>query len=247
MLTPKEVDIMRANAKVHKKVFEEIKKQVKPWITASYINELCWNICKAYWVLPWFKWVYDFPSNICISVNDVVVHWIPREDIIFNIWDVVKFDFWVKDKRFWINTDSAFTTIIWDGPHNPEVERFLKVNEEALYLWIAEARVWNTVWDIWNAIENHVVENGFHIVRDLTWHWVWKKLHEDPHIYNYGTPWKWPKLKKWMTLAIEPIIGFTSWKIKDKWDWEIYIADGSLWCQFEHTILVTDGEAEIIV
>lgn len=246
MLSKKELDIMRKNAKIHKEIFAEIKNRTKPWVKASDIDRLCSIMCRKAWVLAWFRWVYDFPANICISVNSVVVHWLPNHNIIFQNGDVVTFDFWVKDKRYGINTDSAFTMIVWENP-DPKVFNFLEVNKEALYKWIEQAVPWNTIWDIWYAIQKHVESNWFHIVKDLTWHWVGKKLHEEPYVYNYWAPWRWVKLKKWMTLAIEPITWFSSWEIVDKWWWEIYIADGSLWCQFEHTILITDWKPEIII
>jgi len=247
MLNDKELHAMRKNAKVHKKIFEEIKKTVKPGVTAKEINLLCGEICKAEWVLAAFKGVYDFPANICVSVNDVVVHGLPRDEITFRQWDVATFDFWVKDKKLWINTDAAFTMIVWDGPHDPEVENFLRVNQEALYKGIAMAKVWNTIGDIGHAIQTYVETHGFHIVKELTGHGIGKKLHEEPYVYNYWNPGAGKKLKKGMTLAIEPILGFSSGKIIDKGDWEIYIADGSLGSQFEHSILITDGEPEIII
>ena len=246
MLSKKELNIMRQNAKVHKKIFEEINKQAKIWTRASEIDNLCGVLCRKAWVLAWFRGVYNFPANICISINDVVVHWLPKSNIIFKNWDVVTFDFWVKDKKYGINTDAAFTIIIWEN-NNPKIYDLLKINKEALYKWIQQAIVWNTIWDIWYAISKHVETNWFFIVKDLTWHWIGKKLHEEPYVYNYWAPWKWVKLKKWMTLAIEPIVWFSSWKIIDKWDWEIYIADGSIWSQFEHTILITDSKPEIII
>lgn len=247
IINKKELEQLRKNAKVHRMVFDEIKSIVKPWVSAYEIDCLCETICKQNWVLAWFKWVYWFPANICISVNEVAVHWVPSKNIVFKEWDVVKFDFWVKDKNIAINTDAAFTMIIWDWPKDPEVERFLEVNKQALYKWIEQCRVWKTVWDIWYAIQTHVESNWFFIVRDLTGHWIWYKLHEKPYIYNYWKPWAWEKLKEWMLLAIEPIIWWSSWKIKDDWGWEISIADWSLGCQFEHTILITDKDPEIIV
>lgn len=247
MLTEKELEILRANAKVHKKVFDTIKERVWVGTTAREINELCLQICTEHNVIPAFYGVYGFPAYICISVNDVVVHGIPRNEIIFQKGDVVTFDFGVKDKEVGVNTDAAFTMIVWDGPYKPEVVEFLEVNQKALYKWIAEARVGNTVGDIGYAIQSYVEKKGFHIVKELTGHGVGKKLHEEPYVYNYGKKWSGKKLKKWMVLAIEPIIGFSSGKIIDKWDWEIYIADGSLGCQFEHTILITDGDPEIII
>lgn len=246
MLTKKEIQLLRDIAPIHKQVFEEIKKTAKPWVDGVFINELAWNICKKGGVLPAFKGVYWFPANICISINDVVVHGVPQKKP-FKDGDVVKFDFWVKDKKVGVNTDAAFTMIIWDGPHNPKVEKFLEVNEKALELWIEEARDGNRTWDIGSAIQTYVEKHWFHIVKDLTWHGIGKTLHEKPYIYNYWKKWVWEKLTEWMLLAIEPIIWFSSWRIFDMWGWEIYIKDGSLWSQFEHTILITDGKPEIII
>lgn len=247
MLTKKELEIMRNNATIHKKVFDEIKKIVAPWIKASKIDRICADITKKHWVLCWFKWVYWFPNNICISVNNVVVHWRPREDIIFQNWDLVTFDFGVKDKNFWINTDAAFSVIIgWDDK-NPIWAKLIEVNKKALYAWITQAIAWNTVWDISYAIQQEVESAWFKIVKDLTWHAIWKKMHEKPYIPNYWKPWTWVILKKWMTLAIEPIIWEISWEIFDKNDWEIYLKNWSLGSQYEHTILITDSKPEIII
>ena len=247
MLSEKELHVLRQNAKVHKKVFDTIREITKPWTTAIEIDTLAGKICRDAGVIPAFLWVYGYPNNIQTSVNNVVVHGIPRENIIFKEGDVVTFDFWVKDKKYWINTDAAFTMIVWDGPHDKKIINFLKVNKKALDLGVAEARHGNTVWDIWYAVQTYVESQGFHIVKELTGHGIGKKLHEEPYIYNFGTPGTWKKLKKWMLLAIEPILWFSSGKIVDQWDWEIYIADGSLGSQFEHTILITDGAPEIII
>lgn len=243
----RELEVMRENAKIHKEVFEEIKKMVRPWITGYDVDKLCWDICEKYNVLCGFRGVYGFPANICISVNDCVVHGIPSKKMIFKNGDVVKFDFWVKDKKHWLNTDAAFTMIIGDGPHSLEVEKFLKVSQEALYKWIAKATVWNRVGDIWNAIQKHIESHGFHVIKDLTGHSIGYNLHEQPYIPNFGKAGAGEILKENMTLAIEPIVWFGSGKIKDKWGFEIYVADGSLGAQFEHTIVVKPGYPEIII
>lgn len=247
MLTKQEIEIMRKNAKVHKKVFEEIKKLLKEWTTWKEINNLCGEIAKKNWVLCWFKWVYNFPDNICISINDEVVHGRASRDIVFKNWDLVTFDFWIKDKQKWINTDAAFSVIIgWDDK-NPIWAKLIEANKKALYAWIEKARAWNTVWDISSVIQNEIEWAWFCVVKDLTGHAIWKKLHEKPYIPNFWKAWAWIKLKAWMTLAIEPILWQNSWEIVDEWDWEIYIKDWSLWCQYEHTILITNWEAEIII
>ncbi len=247
MLNKKEVQIMRENAKIHKIVFEEIRKILKDGTTAVEVDTLCWEIAKQHWVLCGFKWVYWFPNNICISVNDVVVHWRPRADIIFRNGDVATFDFGIKDKKVWINTDAAFTTIIWGKDKNVLWAKLIQANKNALYAGIKQARAWNRVWDISAAIEKEAVQAGFKILKDLTGHWIGYTLHEKPYIPNSGKPWTWAKLKAWMTVAIEPILAVSTEKIADEWDWEIFTSDGSLGSQYEHTILITEGDAEIII
>lgn len=243
----KEISVMKELALVHKEVFEEIKKMVKPWTSAMEVNKLCEDICNKYNVLCWFKWVYNFPWNICISINDCVVHGIPTKNMIFQEGDVVKFDFWVKDKRHGLNTDRAFSMIIWDPLKDLEKVKFLKVVEEAMYKWIAKAIAWNRVWDIWHAIQTHVESHGYHIIKDLTWHSIWYNLHEKPYIPNFWQAWKWEILKENMTLAIEPIVWLTTWKIIDKWWFPLYMADWNIGAQFEHTILVKPVYPEIII
>lgn len=243
----KELQVMRENAKIHKEVFEEIKKMVKVGTSWYEVDKLCGDICNKYNVLCGFKWVYGFPANLCVSINDCVVHGVPSKKMVFQHGDVVKFDFWVKDKKYGLNTDAAFTMIVWEWPHSLEVEKFLKISQEALYKGIAKATVGNKIGDIGNAIEKHIKSHGYHIIKDLTGHGIGYNLHEKPYVPNYGVAGSGEMLKENMTLAIEPIIWFSSGKIIDKWGFEIYVSDGSLGAQFEHTIVVKPGYPEIIV
>lgn len=247
MLTSSEIIQMKENAKVHVKVFAAIRKVFKPWTTAVEIDNICWEIAKEHWVLCGFKWVYWFPNNICVSVNDVVVHGRVRKWLVFNKGDLVTFDFWIKDKIVWVNTDAAISLVCWWDDTNPKAAKLIQANKNALYAGIKMAKVWNTVWDISAAIQHEIESAWYRVVRDLTGHAIGKELHEKPYIPNFWKAWTGVKLKKWMTLAIEPILWETSWHIVDQWDWEIYIKDGSLWCQYEHTILITDWDPEIII
>ena len=247
MLTKQEVGVMRSNARIHKKVFDEIKLMLKDWVSAVDVDKLCWDIARKHNVLCWFRGVYWFPDNLCISVNDVVVHWPAKKWLIFRDWDLVTFDFWIKDKQKWINTDAAFSVIIWWDDKNPIWAKLIEANKKALYAGIEQCRVWKTTWDIGFAIQSEIEKAWFKVIKDLTGHAIWKKLHEKPYIYNYGTPWEWVKLKEWMTLAIEPILWETSGEITEEWGWEIYTKDGWLWSQYEHTILTTSWDPEIII
>lgn len=247
MLSKKELEIMRKNGRIHNKIFTAIKQMLAPWVSAKQVDDLALQMCRDAGVLSAFTWVYDYKYSLQTSVNDVVVHGRPLESIIFEEGDVVTIDFWVKDKQYGICTDAAFTMIVGDAKKFPEQAEFLRVGEKALKKAIEQAVAGNTVWDIGHAVEKYVTKHWYHIIRELTGHGVGKTLHEQPYIYNYGSPWKGAKLKAGMTLAIEPILGYSSGQIVDKWDWEIYVADGSIGCQFEHTILITEGKAEVIV
>ena len=247
MLTKKELEQMKKNAKIHKIIFEKIKEIAVEWVSTNDINDVCWDMAKKYNVLCWFKWAYGFPDNICISINNEIAHWRASRNIIFKNWDLVNFDFWIRDKWLWVNTDTGFTIVIGWNKYNTVWAKMIEVNKKALYAWIAQCKAWNKIWDISSAIQKEIEDWGFIVVKDLTWHAVWKKIHEKPYIPNYWKANKGEVLKKWMTLAIEPLIWETSWEIVDDWWWEIYIKDWSLWCQFEHNILITDGDPEIII
>lgn len=247
MLSKKELEIMRKNGKIHNNIFTAIKQMLAPWVCAKEVDDLALKMCNQAWVLSAFTWVYNYKYTLQTSVNDVVVHGRPLESIIFQEWDVVTIDFWVKDKKYGICTDAAFTMLIWDEEKFPKKAAFLQVWETALKIALEHAIAWKRVWDIWNAVESYVTAHWYHIIRELTGHGVGKTLHEHPYIYNYGEPGQWAKLKEGMTIAIEPILWFSSGNIVDHWDWEIYIDDGSIGCQFEHTVLITDWKPEIIV
>ncbi|MDD3645872.1 MAG: type I methionyl aminopeptidase [Candidatus Gracilibacteria bacterium] len=247
MLNEKELEQLRKNALVHKKVFKTILEIIKPGTTAIEINNLCGAIAKEHDVLCGFKGVYDFPANICISVNDVVVHGLPRPGLVFKKGDLVTFDFGIKDNKYGVNTDAAISLIVGGDEANPIGAKLINANKKALYAGISKARAGNTVGDISAAIQAEIEGAGFYVVKDLTGHAIGKKLHEKPYIPNFGKAGAGVKLVPGMTLAIEPILGETSGKIVDEGDWEIYIEDGSLGSQYEHTILVTEGEPEIIV
>ncbi|MBS9775115.1 type I methionyl aminopeptidase [Candidatus Gracilibacteria bacterium] len=247
MLKGNEIEIMRKNAKIHQKVFDAIREMVKDGTTATEVDQLCGEIAKKHNVLCGFRGVYGFPNNICISVNDCVVHGRALPDIVFRDGDLVTFDFGIRDKQVGVNTDAAISMIVGGDDKNPEGAKMIEANKKALYAGIAQAKAGNRVGDISHAVETEVKKAGYYVVKELTGHAIGKKLHEKPYIPNYGTAGTGAKLKEGMTLCIEPILGQKTARVVDDGDWEIYIEDGSLGCQVEHTILITKGEPEIII
>jgi methionyl aminopeptidase len=183
-----------------------------------------------------------FPGTLCVSIDDEVVHGIPDGGKIEE-GQVVSIDVGVKKNGFF--GDGARTFPV--GRVSEEKTRLLRVTEEALLLGIAQARAGNHLHDVSAAVQRHVEAAGFSVVRDLVGHGIGKNLHEDPAIPNYGEPGTGVLLKEGMALAIEPMVNAGSHRVTVGDDgWTVRTADGKPSAHFEHTIVVTTGEAEIL-
>jgi methionyl aminopeptidase len=183
-----------------------------------------------------------FPGTLCVSIDDEVVHGIPGGGTIEE-GQVVSIDVGVKKNGYY--GDGARTFPV--GRVSEEKSRLLRVTEEALLLGIAEARSGNHLHDVSAAVQRHVEAAGFSVVRDLVGHGIGKNLHEDPAIPNYGEPGTGVLLKEGMALAIEPMVNAGTHRVTVGDDgWTVRTADGKASAHFEHTIVVTTGEAEIL-
>ena len=184
-----------------------------------------------------------YPGYVCISVNDEVIHGIGRKDVILKSGDIVSFDVSVIYQGF--VGDNTRTVCI--GEVSQDVKNLVEATDKALRLGIAQARQGNRVGDISAAIQKYVESCGYGIVEEFTGHGVGKHMHEEPQIPNYGKAGTGPLLKAGMTLAIEPMITMGSAEIFIGDDgWTVYTSDGKPSCHMEHTVLVTDGEPEIL-
>ncbi|MCT4616701.1 MAG: type I methionyl aminopeptidase [Candidatus Gracilibacteria bacterium] len=239
-----ELNQIRKNGEIHKKIIEEVKKIAIEGTNGKQINDLVLNLCKHYNVEPAFTGIMGFKGAICININHCVAHGEPSK-YKFQSGDVVTFDFGIRDKELGLNTDAAFTMII-GTPAHPEVERFLRINQGALMAGIKKAVPGNRVGDIGEAIEKFLENSGFHIIKDLKGHGIGYKVHEKPNILNYKTTDKGQRLLENMTICIEPLLGFNSGKISQDEN-GIYVDDGSLGSQFEHMIVIKKPYPEIIV
>ena len=193
--------------------------------------------------VPNFKNYNGFPASICVSVNDEVVHGIPNKHRIVQEGDVVSLDAGLIYKGY--HSDMARTFGV--GEVTPEAEKLMAVTKQAFFEGIKYARAGNHLHDISNAIDAYVTSFGFSAVRDLVGHGIGTRLHEDPQIPNFAQKRRGIVLKSGMTLAIEPMISAGGWEVT--WledDWTVVTLDGSLAAHYENTILVTDGEPEIL-
>jgi methionyl aminopeptidase len=237
-----EIVIMRKCGKILADILDKLRGEVRPGIRTGQLDIIMAEESKRRGVIPSFKNYRGFPANLCVSVNDEIVHGIPGERILQE-GDIVSLDVGAKLNGF--HTDAAIT--IGVGWISKEAESLIAVTEGSLKSGIAQAISGAWVEDISSAIQHYVESKGFSVVREYTGHGVGRDLHEEPQIPNFAIG-KGPLLRKGMTLAIEPMVNAGDWhtKLADN-QWTVLTADGSLSAHFEHTIAVTDNEAEILI
>lgn len=240
--TKQEIDDITTSGKMLAQVLNLVSNNVAPGITPIDLALLAKKEVKALGGVPTFLGMYGFPDVICISVNDEIVHGIPKNKEIKN-GDIVSFDFGVTYNG--MITDAARSKIAGKG--SKSAERLLKGTLESLDAGISVIKNGVRVGDISNSVEKVLNRYGFGIVRELVGHGVGHELHEDPNIPNYGPAGKGPVLKSGMTIAIEPMTTLGSHHISTDADgWTIRTLDGSLSAHFEDTVLITENGYEIL-
>ncbi len=238
-----EIDKIRKACFIVAKVLEELKGYIKEGISTKDIEKFIENLIIKMGGIPAFKGYRGYPASACISLNDQVVHGIPSEKVFIKEGDVVSVDVGVIKDGFY--GDAAYTYGI--GGVSEEIKKLLTVTKESLYKGIEKAIAGNRVGDISAAIQKHVESNGFSVVRAFVGHGIGRSLHEDPQIPNFGKEKTGVKLRKGMTIAIEPMVNMGTHEVTILEDgWTAVTKDGSLSAHFEHTIAITDGEPEIL-
>lgn len=237
-----EIVIMRKCGKILAAILDKIRAEIRPGIKTGQLDIIMAEESGKRGVIPSFKNYRGFPANLCVSVNDEIVHGIPGERVLQE-GDIVSLDVGAKLNGF--HTDAAIT--IGVGRISKEAEDLIAVTEGSLKSGIAQAISGVWVEDISAAIQHYVESKGFSVVREYTGHGVGRDLHEEPQIPNFVVG-KGLLLRKGMTLAIEPMVNAGDWHTKLAANqWTVLTADGSLSAHFEHTIAITDNEAEVLV
>ena len=242
-----EINQMSSCGKIISDVREIIVKNIEPGISTWELDKLAeeYTISKGF--IPAFKGYQNFPSSICASVNDEVVHGLPSKNKILKKGDIIGIDFGVYDGTFY--ADSAFTFPVGDVGDN--ITKLLNVTKESLNLGIQKAQVGNKIHDISKAIQDHIEKNGFTVVRSYVGHGIGKDLHEEPHVPNFilnnKDRSKSMKLKEGMVLAIEPMVNVGNFEVELSDDnWTVKTCDGSLSAHFEHTVALTKDGPKIL-
>ena len=237
-----EIAIMREAGRIVAAVLGILKSKVKAGMKTEELDSIAAEEVEKLGAKPSFKGYRGFPSYLCVSVNDEIVHGIPGKRVLQD-GDIVSLDFGAIYKDY--QGDSALTVGI--GAVSPEAKRLMETTQGALMAGIFVARPGARLGDISATIQHYAESRGYSVVREYTGHGIGQEMHEDPQIPNFGPSGQGPVLKKGMALALEPMVNIGDWRtrVSDN-NWTVSTIDGSLSAHYEHTIAVTDSEPEVL-
>lgn len=241
--SPREIELMREAGRILAKTHEELAKNLRPGMSTWDIDHMGEEIIRSYGCIPSFKNYNGYPASICVSVNDEVIHGIPHKEHFLDEGDIVSLDAGVIYKGY--HSDAARTYGI--GEIDDDAKKLIEVTRQSFFEGIKFAKAGNHLNDISAAIQKYAESFGFGVVRDLVGHGIGSHLHEDPEIPNFARKRKGILLQPGMTLAIEPMITEGSYEVV--WlddDWTVMTEDGGWAAHYENTILITEGEPEIL-
>lgn len=245
--TPEQIQLIREAGKYHNELLELLGKSAKAWVTLLELEEIASQFLKKN-NLKWsFKGYNGYPANLCLSVNDCVVHGIPDRYVLKN-GDLLKIDLWVTYK--WYMTDAAISVVVGGEHTHQEAAGLVEATKDGLDECIRFLWPWRAVYDRSYAIAHYVTQKWFSVIKPLTGHGTGKYVHEGPTIYNFPHPEsKKTILQKNMVIAVEPITAITSEDYVERPSinsWNLYTEHGDPGCQWEYTMLITDNGYEIL-
>ena len=239
----REIDLMREPCKVTAEILRDLEGFIKPGMSTQDINAYVEERIAHYNMKPTFKGYGGFPAGACVSVNEEVIHGIPSSKKIIREGDIVSVDTGATYKGY--NSDAARTYAV--GEISKEAKKLIDVTRESFFEGIKYAMEGYRIHDIGHAVQVYAEKHGMGVIRDYTGHGTGSQLHEDPQIPNYGNPGTGARIKEGMTLAVEPMLSLGTYDVRVlSNDWTVVTLDGKLSAHYENTILVTDGEPEIL-
>ena len=239
----REIELMREAGRILARVHEELEHALKPGMSTLDVDRLGEKIIRGCGCIPSFKNYNGYPASICVSVNDEVVHGIPKKERILKEGDIVSLDAGLIYQGY--HSDAARTYGV--GKISPEAQQLIDVTKQSFFEGIKYARAGRHLHEISAAIGAYAERFGYGVVRDLVGHGIGTHLHEDPQIPNFACKSRGIRLQPGMTLAIEPMIDMGTAEVC--WlddDWTVVTEDGSLSAHYENTVLITDGEPELL-
>lgn len=239
----REIELMREPCKVTAELLKELEDFVKPGLSTKDISDFAEKRIEAHGMKPTFKGYGGFPAAACVSVNEEVIHGIPNASRILKEGDIVSIDVGATWKGY--NSDAARTYAV--GKISEEDQQLIDVTRQSFFEGIKYAMEGYRIGDIGHAVQTYAESFGMGVIRDYTGHGTGSRLHEDPYIPNYGKAGKGARIERNMTLAIEPMIALGTYEVRVLAnEWTVVMVDGKKSAHYENTILVTDGEPEIL-
>jgi len=237
-----EIAKMRVAGKVVYGTFKELEKHIKPGITTKELDKIAFDYIKSQGAEPSFLGYCGYPASICASVNDTVIHGIP-DGTVLKEGDIISIDIGaIKDGY---HGDAARTYPV--GKISDEAARLIEVTKQSFFEGLKYARHGERLFSISATIQDYVESNGYSVIRNYCGHGIGKEMHESPEIPNHGVFGRGIRLAKGMTIAVEPMVNAGGFETKCLSDgWTVKSKDGSLSAHYENTILITDGEPELL-
>ena len=234
---------MGESGKVTAKILKELETFIKPGITTKDVDDFVEGIIRGEGMIPSFKGYNGFPAASCVSVNEEIVHGIPSKSRFLKEGDIVSVDVGTTFKGY--VSDAARTYPV--GKVDEKVSELIRVTEESFFEGLKYCREGMRLGDISNAIQTHVEKAGFSVIREFVGHGVGRDMHEEPQIPNYGLKGRGPRLLSGMVFAIEPMVALGRYEIRVLLDnWTAVTRDGSPAAHYENTVVITEGEPELL-
>lgn len=240
--TESQIEKMRKAGALLKSVLDALMAEIQPGVTTLHLDRMAEKLIRASGGQPSFKGYQGFPFSICASVDDQVVHGFSNDKPLekgqlLSVDCGCILDGW--------QSDSAFSVLVGGG--SEQDQKLVDVTEECFWIGANMARSGNRLGDISHAVQAHAEKHGYGVIRDLCGHGIGQEMHEDPNVPNFGRPGRGVKLQPGMVLAIEPMIALGDWRVFVEDDeWTVVTRDHSKCSHYEHTVLITDGEPEIL-
>jgi len=239
----RELSLMREAGRIVAKTHEALRAYIQPGVSTAELDDIARDVIYSNDAKPTFLGYFGFPASICTSINEEIVHGIPNPSVILAEGDIISIDVGATYKG-WVG-DSGWTYPV--GEISPTAQSLLEITEGALWAGIEMARAGNRLGDISSAVQVYVESRSFSVVREFTGHGVGREMHESPEVLNYGDPGTGLRLRRGMTLALEPMVSVGHWMTTTDDDgWTVRTQDGTLSAHFEHSIAVMNGEPRIL-
>ena len=232
-----QIEKMRDAGKILREVEDELRLAIKPGVTTAELDVMAERLIRKNRAIPSSLHYEGYPCSICASLNDEVVHGIPSDRRVLKEGDILSVDCTVLYDGW--QADSAFTAGV--GEISEEARKLIRVTEECFWKAVRQCIVGNRLGDVGHAVEAHARANGFSPIREFTGHGIGRAMHEDPAVYNFGEPGHGMRLRRGMTLAVEPMIAAGDWHLSvDDDGWCARTVDHSLTSHYEHTIAINE-------